>query len=570
MVVLATSPSSLLEVYDSQEAGTDSGFDAHDYARQQHAEQVLAHMASGYAEAMNRGPAGTRIAPPKLKGNPTGQAGGPPGKPGNRLNVKVSKVTDYDNGRYRTGPLFNAISVSYLEDTPMADIRKVFLTLTDNTYMKATGYRVWEMEEITVLWTTSKTVVNPEWIDDTKTLGHLWRHATDSTHGTLYVSKIDMSRKVLDFHLVVNPDPDRVIVEEDADTPVKENPTNRSKRANSVAASDLQTSNGKKPRAATGKDAYRTIVHRSPGTVLNVEKGSYISNGVGGYIWVVDPTRLKAIIEDKCFASGETKEVYKMLIADKSYAAKRFFYIGELGSTVSQEDNLSHLKDELLRNRLVSRTVDKFMAAARTDKIAVYNLRMDESFIVSVTDGPHKGDAFLVDPLISETAEVRKFSGTEEAGANREDLVGRTADAFAHYSYFDSDGTIVLVDIQGIDSETLRTGSRKSQTTAHGLTLFDIMIHSSTMQYGLGDDGWSGIQDFVEQHECNGICRALGLTDVDIIYDASWPDTTKSKGKAKQGAKDKSDHEEEGTSSSNAGKGLGGLAIYKGGEESDE
>jgi len=52
-----------------------------------------------------------------------------------------------------------------------------------------------------------------------------------------------------------------------------------------------------------------------------------------------------------------------------------------------------------------------------------------------------------VDPFLGEV-DVKKFSGTDEAGSNT-DLAGMTCDAFAHFSLYDSGGTLVLVDIQG-------------------------------------------------------------------------------------------------------------------------
>jgi len=67
--------------------------------------------------------------------------------------------------------------------------------------------------------------------------------------------------------------------------------------------------------------------------------------------------------------------------------------------------------------------------------------------LVTVTKGPATGLAWIADPLLP-SSDIRKFSGTNEAGSNT-DLAGMTCDAFAHFSFQDSDEAFVLVDIQG-------------------------------------------------------------------------------------------------------------------------
>ncbi|KAF5317859.1 hypothetical protein D9611_011795 [Ephemerocybe angulata] len=54
------------------------------------------------------------------------------------------------------------------------------------------------------------------------------------------------------------------------------------------------------------------------------------------------------------------------------------------------------------------------------------------------------------------------------------------------------------------------------------------MLHSPEQSYGLGDDDWSGIESFVDQHKCNSICRALDLPDVDSLWEEFGPDSDSS------------------------------------------
>ena len=62
-----------------------------------------------------------------------------------------------------------------------------------------------------------------------------------------------------------------------------------------------------------------------------------------------------------------------MLIAGKMYAAKCFFNLGNsLQFDVSKRDNVRELKNELLRQFVAARTVEKFIGDARKNKISVY------------------------------------------------------------------------------------------------------------------------------------------------------------------------------------------------------
>ncbi|TFK24705.1 kinase-like protein, partial [Coprinopsis marcescibilis] len=186
------------------------------------------------------------------------------------------------------------------------------------------------------------------------------------------------------------------------------------------------------------------------------------------------------------------------------YAAKCHYNVGS-GPHVSSEENQQHLKEELHRQSVVREAVNRFIENAKSLKVSVYDIKVADAFLFIVSDGMRKGHSWLVDPLV-EGGKFRKFSGTNEAGSNGADLAGRTCDAFAHFSYFDSQGTVVFVDLQG--------WFPFKRTSSHYLTLYDTMIHSSQVLFGLGDQGQLGVDEFVSQHTCNSICRALGLTDV--------------------------------------------------------
>jgi len=95
------------------------------------------------------------------------------------------------------------------------------------------------------------------------------------------------------------------------------------------------------------------------------------------------------------------------------------------------------------------------------------------------------------------------------------------AQAFSHFSYHESRGQMLIVDIQGIYSE----GS---------LTLSDPQVLSADGSFGCGDLGQEGMARFFASHRCNGLCRKLGLpatqdgTLVEIADDSSAAECTSS------------------------------------------
>ncbi|PPR05260.1 hypothetical protein CVT24_008286 [Panaeolus cyanescens] len=540
-------------ITDSSQMSTMPGDDE----RRAHAAQILSHMSSGYNEAVSRAVPGLRIAPSKLKTSINNIS-----RPVRKLNVKISKVTDYDNGKYRSGPVFNAISIVYHEDALMSTILNDILTTADNAYTQSRGYRVFSLSEIQLLWMSSKTVVDPVLLNDT--LGALWREVSSNT---FFISASDARRKVVDFHVVVHVDPERDELRGDQSDEPQEQAyaTRQSKRANSIVASDLRAAStstdtqSKRPKlTAAGRNVYKSVVHPTTATSHNVIKGCFIRSeaddtGATSFLWTEDEEPQKVVVEKREFASGTTKKAYKMLLDQRFYAAKRYFNVGddETGH-VSKEDNLTHLKDELLRQFVASDSIQRFLDSAKKFRISVYSMflflyryrepltvpsfspdmKTADSFILTVVSGLHQGESWLVDPLLSEDAEIRKFSGSAQAGKNDEDLVGRTCDAFAHFSLFDSDCNIVFVDIQGFDSETLPLSSKHSIKSSHCLILLDLMIHSIDYSYGLGDEGELGIEQFVKQHVCNAICKGLRLPPARELWKqygpCSEPDRTAS------------------------------------------
>jgi hypothetical protein len=90
-----------------------------------------------------------------------------------------------------------------------------------------------------------------------------------------------------------------------------------------------------------------------------------------------------------------------------------------------------------------------------------------------------------VDPQLS-TTKVKKLSGTFQAG-NHTSLLGMPCDALAHFSTYDSNLDLVLVDIQGIITTSIWPDGGQGPKV---FNLFDLMIHSYVLKllsFSLGD-----------------------------------------------------------------------------------
>lgn len=160
-----------------------------------------------------------------------------------------------------------------------------------------------------------------------------------------------------------------------------------------------------------------------------------------------------------------------MLLGGSFYAAKVFYDLGGFIGVPSSEENLTYLKEELMRQKTIGQALNRFNDSAKAQKISVFGMniltrsdpyffsqyyyvdvemRMADAFLIEVVEGPQAGLAWIVDPLL-DSKKMRKFSGTDTAGKNL-DFAGLTCDTFAHYTLEDSDMDFVPADIQGLYS----------------------------------------------------------------------------------------------------------------------
>eukprot|EP00826_Nyctotherus_ovalis_P043675 TRINITY_DN4627_c0_g1_i2.p1 TRINITY_DN4627_c0_g1~~TRINITY_DN4627_c0_g1_i2.p1 ORF type:complete len:298 (+),score=121.49 TRINITY_DN4627_c0_g1_i2:25-894(+) len=99
--------------------------------------------------------------------------------------------------------------------------------------------------------------------------------------------------------------------------------------------------------------------------------------------------------------------------------------------------------------------------------------------------------------------EYMKFNNNYGWKRNDKDSITLIANAYSHFTYEFSMGTMIVVDIQGIVNEK------------EELMITDPAIHSylHAERFGETNHGRVGMLRFFKTHECNDYCKRLGLTN---------------------------------------------------------
>ncbi|KAJ3981545.1 kinase-like domain-containing protein [Lentinula detonsa] len=219
-------------------------------------------------------------------------------------------------------------------------------------------------------------------------------------------------------------------------------------------------------------------------------------------------------IGDSIFSSGRTKHVYKLTIEDDLLVAKRFFNCGNGVGEVTAAENKLALISEITRLKSTAWLLQQFKDLASVKNVDIsQNITVSAASLFCETNfrtskasglGASATDSavWLVEPR--RTKSVEKYSSTL-FHPPRDDQIGITLSAFAHYVYSSDNQKLVLADIQG---SLVNIGGIDT------VVLFDIMHHTSEQDSGVGDFGPEGIQMFATQHKCSYMCVGLGF---DII-----------------------------------------------------
>ncbi|KAG6883407.1 hypothetical protein C0993_006361 [Termitomyces sp. T159_Od127] len=214
-------------------------------------------------------------------------------------------------------------------------------------------------------------------------------------------------------------------------------------------------------------------------------------------------------VEGGYLSKGATKYAFMGRIGSRMYA---IFQCG-VTSQVDEASNHADLIAELKLLVLGQYFADSFATRAKMYGVRIPNIRWNSegAFVGKATncwldeDSSLMFESFLAAPLLDTSAlyTERKFSGSIIAGCSV-DVVGVTIDAYAHHIFIDTDGEMILTDLQGI------VGPDQS------VILFDPQAHSRTKDSGFWDQGFEGIEAWKEAHKCNEMCKKLRLKGKEV------------------------------------------------------
>ena len=204
--------------------------------------------------------------------------------------------------------------------------------------------------------------------------------------------------------------------------------------------------------------------------------------------------------------AGLFSECYKMTVdGDEGYVAK-----------IRKEiiSDINDLKPDVEGNAFVIYFAEKFnyYLKVKEKEIARFSSEIYKEKLIRVlpvvimenieTDKFKKAIFFLAQKLMN--GEYIKFNNNY-GWVNKDQMgtPGFMAQAFSHFTYEYSMGTMIITDIQGIVNED------------GGLSITDPAIHSMFYKgkFGLTNHGKVGIMRFFSTHNCNEICKKLKLAD---------------------------------------------------------
>ncbi|KAF8995312.1 kinase-like domain-containing protein [Cyathus striatus] len=467
--------------------------------RSQTAQAVFKDFRNGYANAKHANSVAF-VAKPKFRGADSGTV-----KPTRKINVVVRKITNC--GHKGTITPFNVQMVSYEETRLWTDVENNIFIYLDGIYSQEHSYRLQSCDDFSLYYMQGRCIIDSISKIEGTTLRDIWDAST--IQPGLFVQLKHVKTMTLELEAYVKYPPKGVKSSEDIDDDTSDYP---SETDSTVRLYKRPNSNS---RYNSKIVSLACPVPNSNQERFTVKKLTVSLDGPSGEaIWDESTETFTVLVDKIKFSSRKTKNAFKLRFTHSStyYAAKSFYDVGYY-SAPSKEENLQHLKEELIRQLTIREVVSEFSRVAKNNNIPIYDLQMADSFILLVSNGPESGTSWLVDHLLDHQ-KMRKFSGTDSTGTNN-DFAGKTCDAFAHFALIDSKLEFVPADIQEIDTQVIKDCIR----AANAITLFDVMAHSVFCTMGLGDKGVEGMKMFCMQHKCNAICKKLKLVATSKFID---------------------------------------------------
>jgi elongation factor 2 kinase len=217
--------------------------------------------------------------------------------------------------------------------------------------------------------------------------------------------------------------------------------------------------------------------------------------------------------------SGQSETVFKYTFDNKTKEWKQNVIVVSIGKEIGR--GAMRIAHHMLDLSAGGDYVAKSSQLPGTSQQDFFQDCLMQAICVSLSDAYNKRtppkqarfiDAFLIERVSKPGKPLyaceSRLKGKWEKWSNNDGWVGpddqNTPQAFSHFTYWYSQGKMIVVDLQGVCVST----PDGNQT----YILTDPQIHShDKVGYGKGNNGQEGFNKFFGTHKCNEICVGLSL-----------------------------------------------------------
>lgn len=205
---------------------------------------------------------------------------------------------------------------------------------------------------------------------------------------------------------------------------------------------------------------------------------------------------LRAVrVSKRPFATGGMRTAHRMWDKQTLLVAKQTF-LSMAGEAGSIDETLATNRKFLQMHSLAAECAKAFNK--ELGKGSVHKISFVDAYVYLLLGGDrsiqrcYNAEQYLEGQYV-------KYNNNNGDISPSDDYQNRLAQAFSHFSYEQSGGDSIIVDIQGV-----------------GLRWTDPQIHSRIGEFGDGDHGKKGIDMFFKSHRCNEFCRELKLSTASL------------------------------------------------------
>ncbi|KAJ7789892.1 hypothetical protein B0H14DRAFT_3502355 [Mycena olivaceomarginata] len=207
------------------------------------------------------------------------------------------------------------------------------------------------------------------------------------------------------------------------------------------------------------------------------------------------------------------RNVLEGLFKGQLYAFKRFKDVGLGKDIVSLDQNRTELILEVQRLVQLGWFYAEFERRANSGNVQIEALCVTE-YLLAFELTPQKVDPSVASGYKDVDINIADVPMTWLMEPFRPGPSQNTVNAFAHFVYATSFGTIAVADIQT---------SRACIGNTAADVMFDLTTHTTEGNSGVGDHGTGGLTTFRQEHECISRCNKLNLGDL-VDPDAEEPE----------------------------------------------